>query len=234
MTQKQAPRRSQQERRYESDQRIIDAAIDLIGVHGYQKTTLVQIGKKAGYTGTLISNRYGSKEGLLRAVLAHILSRFVENEDERDRQTRKVSDMLSGGPEMAAVPGQERIGAVLSAVSAEKMMCDFVETYLLDVANKQSRIRALYVIIGEALGAIPEIQPEIIQVNKLFRGRVEKLVTRGISSGEFKVGAEPMQSAILIVGLLRGVTFQILAEPEKFDASLLIPGVQQAVLAGLK
>jgi len=198
------PRRSHKDRREESDRKIIQAAIELFAENGYQKTTLIQIGELAGYTGTLISNRFGSKDRLLRAVLAHILVRFQATETGPDKN-----------------------------ISASKQLANFVAAYLLDVTKKQSRIRALYVIMGEALGSISNIQNDIIKVNVVFRERISEFIQAGLDNGEFKPGINVATEAIIIVGLLRGVTMQILAEPNKIKACDLINSVQDSVLAKL-
>ena len=73
-------RRTQQERKAESERAIILAAMNLFARQGYMRTTLNEIGKAAGYTGGLVSHRFGSKEGLLQAVLKHIRTRFLDDQ----------------------------------------------------------------------------------------------------------------------------------------------------------
>ncbi|MCP5202479.1 MAG: TetR/AcrR family transcriptional regulator [Gammaproteobacteria bacterium] len=165
-------KRTHKQRRADSDTRILAAAIKLFSQHGYQKTTLIQIGAEAGYTGTLISNRFGSKEQLLRAVLAHILRRFEENENANQR------------------PG----------LSATEQLRSFITEYLHDAVSQESRIRALYVIMGEALGSITGIEDEIIKVNRVFRAHVEQFVAEGVETGEFLPDLDPEMEAVIIVG----------------------------------
>jgi len=195
-------KRSQKERRAESDQRIIEAAIELFALRGYQKTSLIHIGQKAGFTGTLISNRFGSKERLLRAVLAHILNRFEADEPVAREQ------------------------------SASRQLEHFVATYIHDACIAQSRIRALYVIIGEALGSISCIENEVVKVNRVFRNRIEEFINLGMTSGEFSPKTDSQAQAIIIVGLLRGVTMQVLAEPT-LNLKQLIPEIQMSILSPL-
>jgi len=195
-------KRSQKERRADSDQRIVEAAIELFALRGYQKTSLIHIGQKAGFTGTLISNRFGSKERLLRAVLAHILNRFEADEQVTDVQ------------------------------SASRQLEHFVATYIHDATTAQSRIRALYVIIGEALGSISSIEDEVVKVNQVFRNKIKEFIHLGITSGEFNPKTDPQAQAIIIVGLLRGVTMQILAEPT-LNLKQLIVEIQMSILSPL-
>lgn len=198
-------RRTQEERKAESERRIIRAAIELFASQGYLKTTMNQVGEAAGYTGGLVSHRFGSKEGLLRSALSHIFKRFNEDQLRPTTEAETATDALKA----------------------------MIEIYLKEVTVRQSRIRALYVIMGEALGAVPEVQGEIAQLNDGFRKRLAGMVSDGIESGEFASGVDPQAAAILILGLLRGVTMQALADPKAIDLKQVVPLVQASALAGL-
>lgn len=208
MTASEPARRTQEERRNESDARIIAAAIELFASQGYRQTTLIQIGQAAGYTGTLISNRFGSKEKLLRAVLAHILDRFYPDTGDTDQK--------AAGQGAAGQPADERL-------------LDFIARYLMDVNDRQSRIRALHVVIGEALGGMPQVHDQIVKVNRAFRRHVEGYIVDGIRTGAFRADLDPTEATVIIVGLLRGVTMQALAEPRTIDITSMIGPLQATV-----
>src|SRR5262245_17212611 len=76
-------RRTQVERTAESGQRMIEAAIRLIGMRGYRGTSLAAIGEEAGYSRGLVNERFGSKAGLLWAVVKRLVREW--NEDGRGR-----------------------------------------------------------------------------------------------------------------------------------------------------
>jgi len=57
-------RRTHQERIEISDKKMLDAAVDLILSKGTEKTTLKEVGEKAGYSRGLAGYRFGSKSGL--------------------------------------------------------------------------------------------------------------------------------------------------------------------------
>src|SRR5213076_237185 len=65
-----APRRTQQERVAESAKRLADAAFELIAEKGFERTTAAEIGERAGYSRSMVRDRYGSKEALLESLLA--------------------------------------------------------------------------------------------------------------------------------------------------------------------
>lgn len=236
-----SPRRTQKERRSDSDARIIAAAIELYAEQGYLRTTLNQIGAAAGCTGALISTRFGSKIGLLRAVLANILSRFA-NDAQYVQQVEAMfmdpqPDGISPTLETAAESHANRSGFGDSSArteSSKQLLRAFIRLYLEDVGRTQSRMKALHVIMGEALGAVPEVQDEIVKVNTLFRLRIVKLIEAGVEAGEFPADIDLQNAAIAVVGLLRGVTMQALFEPEVINVTDQIARTQDAVLALLK
>lgn len=226
-------RRTHKERRAESDKRMIEAAMALFAEKGYQKTTLIQIGDKAGCTGTLVSNRFGSKEGILRAVLAHILSRFVTDTEKYQVETEKLERILATAPEDISLKSNVARTAKGKSTSSTQQLKDFIRTYLEDVVTAESRIRALHVLMGEALAALPEIRDEIIKVNVLFRARVAAYIRAGVESGEFREDVDVEASSMLIVGLLRGVTTQALMEREAIDLMAEIERVQEMSISPL-
>ena len=195
-----AKRRTQEERKAESERRILEAAVELFATQGYVKTTLNQVGTRAGYTGGLISSRFGSKENLLRAVL------------------RRISDVF-----------EDRVSRVVDANDARATLRRIVEIYLTDVAKKNSAVRALYAVMGEALGAVGEVQGEVAEFNQLTRERLARIVANGVESGEIPSTVNPDAAAMLILGLIRGVSLQYLADPRRFDVKAVTASINRMI-----
>lgn len=63
-------RRTQQERVAESTTRLIQAAAELIAEGGYEAASAAEIGRRAGYSRSMVHARFGSKEQLIDAVVA--------------------------------------------------------------------------------------------------------------------------------------------------------------------
>ncbi|MGO9606547.1 MAG: TetR/AcrR family transcriptional regulator [Candidatus Binataceae bacterium] len=179
-------RYTQIERRALSDQRMLDAALKLIARQGSSRTTLAEIGDAAGYTYGLITNRFGSKGNLIRAVTRYVQSYFA-------RRTFAEVESLTG----------------LAALKA------LVQTYLTRVDSPGRR--ALYVLIGEALGPVPEIRPDMAQADENFRRNLQKQIERGVASGEIRSDLDPGAQAALMVATLRGISFQRLINPSAFE-----------------
>jgi AcrR family transcriptional regulator len=62
-------RRSQKERREETQRKVLAAATALIAQHGSRALTLAAVGEAAGYSRGIVSHHFGSRENLLRAVM---------------------------------------------------------------------------------------------------------------------------------------------------------------------
>jgi len=198
--------RTQEERKAESERKIIRAAIDLFARQGYMRTTINQVGKAAGYTGGLVSHRFGSKEALLKAVVQRMSSRYLHD------QLRPTIDLDS----------------------AERSVEKHIETFFKELATREKSMRALYVIMGEALGAVPEVQKDIAELNKGIRGELEALIERGVKAGAFRKDLDVKSAAVLLLAVLRGVAIQVLTDKQAVDIDALLPLVQRQVLASLK
>jgi AcrR family transcriptional regulator len=77
-------RRTQRERSEESAKRLLDAAIELIAEKGFERTTVAEIGERAGYSRSMVRARYGSKEALLESIFGVELDRRLMPVGDRD------------------------------------------------------------------------------------------------------------------------------------------------------
>jgi AcrR family transcriptional regulator len=64
-----AVRRTQEERRAETERRVLAAAMALIAAHGSRSVTLAEVGEAAGYSRGIVHHHFGSRERLLAAVM---------------------------------------------------------------------------------------------------------------------------------------------------------------------
>lgn len=62
-------RRTQRERREETERKVLAAATSLIARHGSRALTLAEVGEAAGYSRGIVTHHFGSRENLLRAVV---------------------------------------------------------------------------------------------------------------------------------------------------------------------
>src|SRR5260221_7115087 len=148
-------RRSQAERRAESDERILLAASELIAEQGYGDTTLAQIGERAGYSRGLVTQKFGSKEGRVRALVAILHKQYAAIADRH------------------GIERHEGISAVLAAI----------DLYISLFAVEPRLIRAYYGLMSESIGVIPEIRDAFIASNRDSTAYMVKLLDGAKAGG---------------------------------------------------
>jgi AcrR family transcriptional regulator len=75
MTERQT-RRTQEERREESEQRMLAAGVRLVALAGPDKLTLTDVGTSAGYSRGLPAHHFGSRENYLKALASYVAIEF--------------------------------------------------------------------------------------------------------------------------------------------------------------
>ncbi|MGO9454211.1 MAG: TetR/AcrR family transcriptional regulator [Candidatus Binataceae bacterium] len=185
---------------------MMRAAIKLIARQGYFRTTLAEIGEESGYSQGLVSYRFGSKEGLLKALVDQITSRFWNDQ---------MRPAIAGRR-----PGLDAL-------------CVMVDTYLKELVARESRLRALYVLMGEALGPVPEIRKVFAELNDRLRAVSEESIHVGIDEGQIRSDVDPVSEAAVCVALLRGVSMQWLVDPGCFDLATVTERVKATIRRSL-
>jgi AcrR family transcriptional regulator len=194
-------RRTQAERNATANRRLIRAAMRLIARQGYTRTTLAEVGAAAGYTAGLVSHYFGSKTGLLRALVEHAAGRFYQDQM------------------WPAVEGKSGLDA----------LCTIVDAYLTELVVREERMRALYVLMGEALGPVAEINGAFVEVNRSFRVAARSWIQAGIDAGEIRSDIDPDVEAVAFVGMLRGVGTQWMADRGCFEIDRVRETLKEAL-----
>jgi AcrR family transcriptional regulator len=174
-------RRSQVERREKSDKRMISAAIQLIARQGVGNTSLAEVGLAAGYSRGLPVDRYGSKIGLVAAVLQSMDIWF----------DRLLSDALQSKRGLEAV--RQRI-----------------KTHLDGARRSPEGLTALFSIYIESLFSLPELKPDIKRITSGWRRGLIKNLREGQEMGEIRSEIDCKQQADMILGMLRGLQIDYL------------------------
>ncbi|HTO05430.1 MAG TPA: TetR family transcriptional regulator [Myxococcota bacterium] len=179
----------QAERRARSERRLLDAATRLIADQGFSKTTLAQIGAKAGYSRGLVNERFGSKDELVRVLADEFQTYFAHDQLE---------------PALADKHGLEALLVT-------------IDTYLDAVVRSGHLGRAYYELLGESIGLVPGIHETFVEADRALRAGVERTVRSAVRAGEMPRETDARAFAVFIVGLLRGVVLQWLLAPSGFD-----------------
>ena len=189
-----AKRRTQAERRAESGAKLLRAAIELIGEKGYSQTTLEDIGLRAGYSRGLVSHRYGSKEGLARALIKEI--------------TRDLDQSGSG-------LGEQGISG-LSALRA------FIKRYILNVKRAGAATRAFYILMFESLGPLDWLRKDFDKIAGRFLNFVVAALEEAKAAGEIPADTDCRTAGFHIVASMRGFSLMWITDPGSTDPDKLV------------
>jgi len=183
MPDSQPARRSQTERRAESDRRMLAAALRLIGRKGSVGTSLAEIGIEAGYSRGLPAARFGTKLALLEAVVDASEMWF-----ER-RVARRIGEM-KGLPALF-----ERMAAHMEGAR--------------DDAAGTVTVYQLYV---ESIGAVSELRPRMQAYGEGYRQGFLRHLREARDLGQLRKEIDIDRMSTTILGAVRGVIVQSLVD----------------------
>ncbi|MFO1510250.1 MAG: TetR/AcrR family transcriptional regulator [Steroidobacteraceae bacterium] len=194
MSQKQ--RRTQTGRRAVSEQRIIDAAMHVIGRKGTDRLTLSEVGTEAGYSRGLPAHLFGNKEGLLLRVLDRYLS-YVPG-----RTHFALPDWEPGR-------GLERLRVIIQGwIGTGVRHPEYFRTYLI--------------LSGEAAREGPTgmgvaLRAQICAMNHRTRTELARYLRQGRKHGEIAASVDPQHAALLIMSTLSGLLAFWVLDPQAFS-----------------
>jgi AcrR family transcriptional regulator len=204
---------SKERRRKESDRRMLRAAVALIGRHGTSGASLADIGIEAGYSRGLPVQRFGTKLNLLESVIDTIQDRFMRQVE------RRIGDRT--GCEALA----ERIRIQMEAVR------DMPDSAI-----------ALYHLIVDSTGTVPELKPRIAKLHALYRDNLRAYLLQARKMGELRKDVDIEQNVRAISGAISGICIQALVsgdtrklgEDAEFVADLFIDRMMEPATAKAK
>lgn len=182
-------RRSQAERRAESEKSLLEAAAALMSEQGYSATTMEQIGHRAGYSRGLVTQKFGSKEGLVRALVDVLHRDFAIN--TFDSPLRHDTGRA----------------AILSTV----------DYYMAHLTDDLAPLRAYFVLMSESIVLIPEIRGAFVDANRRFHAHLTEKALVGQGDGSIPVDIDVSQLATSLMSLATGHTLIWLVDPEIAD-----------------
>lgn len=186
-------RRTQAERRAESEQRILEAAILMIGQKGSIRTSLADIGEAAGYSRGLPAHLFGNKDNLIvRAAQSLMLA-----------------------------PPSNTLFAVATSGGVAELLRMLREWFLM--AQKQPQVtRGILVLWSEGLtGDLPSRLPELHNllqtIDRAGRSRLREFLQHSAQLGELRDDVDIETQPVLIIGAVQGILWQWMISPDAFD-----------------
>jgi AcrR family transcriptional regulator len=184
-----------------STQQLMRAASELIAQHGYERTTLAAIGKHAGYSHGIVSRRFGTKDGLLLALMQVMLGEFYEHEI---------------APVAASLNGIEEICLVLTKIRHR-------------VQADPAGMRAMYTLMLEAPTGLSELLRTRLQdLHADQFNQLQRAIIRGIETGAIRPDVNPADVAHLVMSVHRGAMYQWLLD-DAFDFEGTLAALERLV-----
>ncbi len=162
---------------------MLRSAMEIIAEKGATGATLAEIGVAAGYSRGLPVERFGSKLGLLNALMD-----FME-----DWFARRVQKAVEGKSGMAAV--RARINAHIDSA-----------------CESPPATAALYSIFVDSICALPELQPRTQSMSESYHRGFRQHLEEARRDGELRRDVDCGKAACVIVGVLRGLIIQSLLD----------------------
>lgn len=181
-------KRTQAERTAESDTRMLEAAISLLVERGTERTTLKEVGERAGYSRGLASYRFGSKAGLFGFIIRSV------GEDWLDELQDAVTDKVG-------------LAAILAATDAHYHF----------VSESADRIRAFYLLWFDSIGPDPELRDVIAHIHERRRNDVAAWIHEGINAGLIDADVAVDTVAEQFCAAIIGIVYQWLATPDEIE-----------------
>ncbi|MDH4385505.1 MAG: TetR/AcrR family transcriptional regulator [Caulobacter sp.] len=178
-------RRTQAERRDESEQRLLQAAGEVIAQSGVSAATFEAIGARAGFSRGLATQKFGSKQGLIEALITHLHAR---------------QDKALGAIGVDDMPG---LDALLT----------YVDLYVRDLSLKGDG-RAYFMLLASAISDLSALRAAFAASHERVERRLEAMVQRGQAEGDIRRDLDADAAALMVGSLLLGLSIQCLIDPD--------------------
>jgi AcrR family transcriptional regulator len=176
-------RRSHSERREEAEQRMLEAAVDIVAERGLEELTLAECGQAAGYSRGLAAHYFGCKEDLIAAIATHIVTDYGRRQQAGGRSKRGLQGLL-----------------------------DAVSFYIESGSRNLKSVRAFHAVLGSSLKQT-KLSAAIARLNNESIAAFAGAMRDGIAMGEIRSDVNPTAQGALIIAALRGVISQWLLDP---------------------
>lgn len=180
-----------QERSEESTQRLLDAAAERLAEVGYAGMTLAEVGTRAGYSRSLVTARFGSKQGLLGVLV--------------DRLSEGWAPFFVQPP--AADDGLGSLVAMVRAVGR-------------GISADPTSLRVLQRLIFESAAPTSPLHRQFAAATTKLQRDVAAVLRRGVTDGSIRPDIDPDAEAAVIVATLRGLSYEWFLYPSLVEVEV--------------
>jgi AcrR family transcriptional regulator len=177
-------RRTQAERREDSERGLVSAAISVTAEQGVSAATFEAIGQRGGYSRSLVTRRFGSKQGLIDAVINYLHDRRAE---------------------LAAAHGLDQMPG-LDALLAD------TDLYLRSLSEK-GELKAYFMMLSAAVADASSLRLAFATAHEQVRTRLRGYVQKGQAEGCIRSDLDADAAALMVGSLQLGLSMQLLVDP---------------------
>lgn len=174
----------QRERTELSDRLMRDAAVHLLVESGVAGTTLAAIGERAGYSRGLVTQRFGSKAGLLRYVLQSISARWLA-----------------------------ALHAHTAGKEGAQALCGAVDAQLALIREAPREVRAMFLLWFVSIDPHTEFRANVRHVQEAQRRDVAGWIEAGQRRRTVAANVDPERVAEQFCAAALGIVYQWLVDP---------------------
>ena len=198
-------RRSNQERREQSIEQVLESALKLFVSRGYAATSIDDIARKAGLTKGAVYFYFKGKSALLLELISHSAALY-EGIFSRMRA---------------------------SSASAAGQLELFVD-WAAEIGAQNNELLLLPVLMSMEIGSRDDaVEKALNRLYDSYHEEMERVIKQGQGSGEFAVDIFPREQAAILVALTDGMLFEWFRRRKKLSGSQLIQSAKTLIFNGL-
>ena len=182
---KDGKRLTQAERRDRSERKLLEATVRIVSQHGVSAATFGAIGKEAGFSRGLLTQRFGSKSGLIRSLIAYL---HTWQDEALDREHVAEMDGLSA-------------------------LCAFVHLHC-ETLEGQNETATYYMLLADAVSDRLDTRAAFAESHEIERVLIRSIIERGQAAGDIRASIDADATALMTGCSLLGMRMQCLINPD--------------------
>jgi AcrR family transcriptional regulator len=177
-------RRTQAERRDESERGLVKAAVALVSEEGVSASTFEAIARRSGYSRGLVGQRFGSKLGLIEAVIAYL---------HDGRESFAEAGKLAGRPGL-------------------ETLLTYVDHYVQRLSH-MGEVQAYFRLLAWSVADISTFRSVFADEHGRIGARFEGWILQGQAEGQIRPDLDARAAALMVGSQLLGLSIQVLIDP---------------------
>ena len=194
-----------QARAIQTRERLIEAAAQLLAKNGTAAATFDAIAETSGLSRGCIRFHFGSKQGLLLAVVEHMFADYEEF---------IASQLIGDGG---------RPSTVRQVLESQR---EFTERHELVG-------RLFFVLLSDALGPNEELLPQFVDLFRRLRKLAIEWVEAAKAAGSITPDVDPYAIASIVLGVFGGLRYHWHVDPEEVDLQRIYSALETVLINGL-